>query len=110
MARQQTGTLRVNGEIISYLLEQEGRNPIELEGVCCGQQRWPLMCMKWVVLGSAGIKPVGMGTVPSLQNSLTLPLDLSGWGVQLTEMVLADTFGWMGILLSLYLPVNFDEH
>lgn len=30
--------------------------------------------------------------------------------VQLTEMMLADMFGWMGILLSLYLPVNFDEH
>lgn len=38
------------------------------------------MCMKWVVLGNAGMKPVGVGTVPSLQDSLTLPLDLSGWG------------------------------
>lgn len=30
-------------------------------------------------------------------------------GVQLTEIVLADTFGWMGILLYLYLPVSFGE-
>lgn len=78
MARQQTGTLRVNGEIIFYLLEQEERNPIELEGVCYGQQRWPVMCMKWVMLGNAGIKPVGVGSVPSLQNFFTLPLDSSG--------------------------------
>lgn len=38
------------------------------------------MCVKWVMLGNAAIKPVWVGAVPSLQNSLTLPLGLSGWG------------------------------
>lgn len=30
-------------------------------------------------------------------------------GVQVTQVVLADQFGWMGVLLSPHLPVSFGE-
>ena len=84
---------------------------MELEGFFySGQQRWLLTCIESFMLGNADMKKiVQLGGVrdPVCRIPLHCLQTRVVVCVSWTKVVFVDIFGWQGILLSLYLPVNF---